>query len=83
MCCNSLDEQTILLSLFGNRALYLISICVYIAHIQSCVVSSGYQRQRYRRDSWLYAVVQMGISPAFGHEDLRQLNIYQIAVAIN
>ena len=24
MCCNSLDEQTILLSLFGNRALYLI-----------------------------------------------------------
>ena len=25
MCCNSLDEQTILLSLFGNRALYLIS----------------------------------------------------------
>ena len=24
MCCNSFDEQTILLSLFGNRALYLI-----------------------------------------------------------
>ena len=26
MCCNSLDEQTILLSLFGNRALYLIYV---------------------------------------------------------
>ena len=25
MCCNSLDEQTILLSLFGNRALYLMA----------------------------------------------------------
>ena len=25
MCCNSLDEQMNLLSLFGNRALYLIA----------------------------------------------------------
>ena len=28
MCCNSLDEQTILLSLFGNRALCLIRLSV-------------------------------------------------------
>ena len=28
MRCNSLDEQTILLSLFGNRALYLIFLCI-------------------------------------------------------
>ena len=31
MRCNSLDEQTILLSLFGNRALYLtLAIEVYL-----------------------------------------------------
>ena len=36
MRCNSLDEQTMLLSLFGNRALYLITIvfssarCLYL-----------------------------------------------------
>ena len=29
MCCNSLDEQTIFLRLFGNRALYLTrSVCI-------------------------------------------------------
>ena len=27
MRCNSLDEHTILLSLFGNRALYLMCAC--------------------------------------------------------
>ena len=31
MCCNSFDEQTILLSLFGNRALYLIGSASKIA----------------------------------------------------
>ena len=33
MRCNSLDEQTILLSLFGNRALYLIYISVKMASV--------------------------------------------------
>ena len=82
MCCNSLDEQTIkfLLSLFGNRALYLIP-CGRAAACRTWYSIVGYSCTAYSTDRSCIVFVEAKCAGSHDKVLHQQISIAAITVS--